>query len=178
MSIMVCVIYRQRALLLTWLVYKRKKGHTTTDRHIAVLAQLLPLIPTGAEVILLGDGEYDSPDLLAWIENQTDWVFVVRSAANVLITPDNRQYPLADLAALNTPSIASHVLFTAREFGPLHAIAWWIGYTDVVDIKASLKEMTNVGAEIVQDIKDVGNGLLIAQIKDTNGTVVGLRQQS
>jgi predicted enzyme related to lactoylglutathione lyase len=47
-----------------------------------------------------------------------------------------------------------------------------------VDIKASLKEMTNVGAEIVQDIKDVANGLLIAQVKDTNGNVVGLRQQS
>ena len=42
----------------------------------------------------------------------------------------------------------------------------------------SLKEMTNVGAEIVQDIKDVANGLLIAQVKDINGNVVGLRQQS
>jgi len=53
-----------------------------------------------------------------------------------------------------------------------------IAYTDVVDIEASLKEMTNAGAEIVQDRKDVGNGLLIAQVKDTNGNVVGLRQQS
>lgn len=53
-----------------------------------------------------------------------------------------------------------------------------ITYTEVVDIKASLKEMTSVGAEIVQDIKDVANGLLIAQLKDTNGNVVGLRQQT
>ena len=53
-----------------------------------------------------------------------------------------------------------------------------IAYTDVEDIKASLKEMTNVGAKIVQDIKDVANGLLIAQVKDTNGNVVGLRQQT
>ena len=52
-----------------------------------------------------------------------------------------------------------------------------IGYIDVVDIHASLKEMTEAGAEIVQDIKDVGNGLLIAQLKDTDGNVVGLRQQ-
>ena len=52
-----------------------------------------------------------------------------------------------------------------------------VGYTDVVDIKGSLKEMTSVGAEIVQDIKDVANGLLIAQVKDTNGNVVGFRQQ-
>ena len=37
-----------------------------------------------------------------------------------------------------------------------------ISYTDVVNIKASLKEMTSVGAGIVQDIKDVANGLLTA----------------
>lgn len=53
-----------------------------------------------------------------------------------------------------------------------------IGYTDVEDIQASLKEMTDVGAEIVQDVRDVGNGLLIAQVKDTDGNVVGLRKQS
>ncbi len=53
-----------------------------------------------------------------------------------------------------------------------------ISYTDVKDIKAYLREMTDVGAEIVQDIKDVANGLLIAQVKDTDGNVVGLRQQS
>jgi predicted enzyme related to lactoylglutathione lyase len=53
-----------------------------------------------------------------------------------------------------------------------------IGYTDVADIQASLKEMAGVGAEIVQDVRDVGNGLLIAQVKDKDGNVVGLRQQS
>ncbi len=53
-----------------------------------------------------------------------------------------------------------------------------IAYTDVADIRASLKEMTDVGAEIVQDIRDVAKGLLIAQVKDINGNVVGLRQQS
>lgn len=125
MTIMVCVVYRQRALPLAWLVFKGKKGHTTVERHIAVLAQLLPLLPPKAEVILLGDGEYDSPELLAWIEGQTDWTFVVRSAANVLITHGDLQYPLADLAALNAQTIASPVLFTVQEYGPLHAIAWW-----------------------------------------------------
>ncbi len=53
-----------------------------------------------------------------------------------------------------------------------------IGYVDVVDIKASLKDMTEVGAEIVQDIEEVGKGLQIAQVRDANGNVVGLRQQS
>jgi predicted enzyme related to lactoylglutathione lyase len=53
-----------------------------------------------------------------------------------------------------------------------------IAYTDVKDIKSSLQAMTEVGAEIVQDVKDVGGGLLIAQVKDADGNVVGLRQES
>lgn len=52
-----------------------------------------------------------------------------------------------------------------------------IAYTPVADIQTSLKEMIHSGAEIVQDVKDVGSGLLIAQVKDSNGNIVGLRQQ-
>jgi predicted enzyme related to lactoylglutathione lyase len=52
-----------------------------------------------------------------------------------------------------------------------------IAYTDVVDIKSSVEEMTKAGAEVVQDITDVAAGLLIAQVKDANGNVVGFRQQ-
>jgi predicted enzyme related to lactoylglutathione lyase len=53
-----------------------------------------------------------------------------------------------------------------------------IAYTDVKDIKSSLQAMVKVGAEVVQDVKEVGGGLLIAQVKDVDGNVVGLRQQS
>ncbi len=53
-----------------------------------------------------------------------------------------------------------------------------IAYVDVEDIKSSLQAMTKVGAEVVQDVKDVGGGLLIAQVKDADCNVVGLRQQS
>jgi predicted enzyme related to lactoylglutathione lyase len=53
-----------------------------------------------------------------------------------------------------------------------------IAYTEVKDIKSSLQAMVKVGAEVVQDVKEVGGGLLIAQVKDADGNVVGLRQQS
>jgi predicted enzyme related to lactoylglutathione lyase len=53
-----------------------------------------------------------------------------------------------------------------------------IAYIDVKDIKSSLQAMVMVGAEVVQDVKEVGGGLLIAQVKDVDGNVVGLRQQS
>jgi predicted enzyme related to lactoylglutathione lyase len=53
-----------------------------------------------------------------------------------------------------------------------------IVYTDVKDIKSSLEAMVKVGAEVLQDVKEVGGGLFIAQVKDVDGNVVGLRQQS
>ena len=52
-----------------------------------------------------------------------------------------------------------------------------IAYTDVKDIKSSLQAMIDVGAKVVQDVKGVGGGMLIAQVKDADGNVVGLRQQ-
>lgn len=51
-----------------------------------------------------------------------------------------------------------------------------VSYIDVTDIKSYLKILLDVGASIHQDIKDVGEGMLIAQVKDTNGNVLGLRQ--
>jgi len=53
-----------------------------------------------------------------------------------------------------------------------------IAYIDVKDIKSSLQAMIMVGAEVLQDAKEVAAGLLIAKVKDANGNVVGLRQQS
>jgi predicted enzyme related to lactoylglutathione lyase len=53
-----------------------------------------------------------------------------------------------------------------------------IVYADVKNIKNSLEAMVKVGAEVVHDVKEVGGGLLIAQVKDVDGNVVGLRQQS
>jgi predicted enzyme related to lactoylglutathione lyase len=53
-----------------------------------------------------------------------------------------------------------------------------IAYTDVKDIKSSIQALLKVGAQVVLDVKEVGSGLLIAQIKDADGNVVGLRQQT
>src|SRR6266403_5608538 len=53
-----------------------------------------------------------------------------------------------------------------------------IAYIDVQDIKESLQTLLDSGSSIVQDVKDVGGGLLIAQVKDANGNVLGLRQET
>jgi predicted enzyme related to lactoylglutathione lyase len=52
-----------------------------------------------------------------------------------------------------------------------------VSYIDTGDIEVSLKTLKDAGAEVVMDSKDVGGGLIVAQIKDTDGNVVGFRQQ-
>lgn len=49
-------------------------------------------------------------------------------------------------------------------------------YIDVTDIKRSLQDLVDAGAVIQQDTKDVGGGMLIAQIKDASDNTLGLRQ--
>jgi predicted enzyme related to lactoylglutathione lyase len=52
------------------------------------------------------------------------------------------------------------------------ATAFWT----VDDIAASVKALVDAGGTVVQDPRDVSNGLLVASIKDPSGTIVGLRQ--
>lgn len=46
----------------------------------------------------------------------------------------------------------------------------------VDDIKASLQILLDASAEIIQDIKNVGGGRLIAIAKDKDGNIIGLIQ--
>jgi predicted enzyme related to lactoylglutathione lyase len=49
-------------------------------------------------------------------------------------------------------------------------------YFDVSDIRATLKTLVEVGAQVQQEVRDVGRGLLVASVKDKDGNITGLRQ--
>ncbi len=53
-----------------------------------------------------------------------------------------------------------------------------VSYIDVDDIESSLKKLEATGATVHMDIKNVGGGLLVAQVEDADGNILGLRQQS
>src|SRR3954454_8480485 len=65
LALMVSVVYHGRALPLVWLVVKGKKGHFPQQTHCDLLAQLHDLIPVGADVTMLGDGEFDGIEFQA-----------------------------------------------------------------------------------------------------------------
>lgn len=126
MSIMVGVVYRQRLLPLAWVTYRGQKGHTTAARHIELLQLLQPLIPAGGKVVLLGDAEYDTVDMLRWLKDETDWSFVVRTAPQLLVSQGDKSHKLRDLCGeQGSITYLSEADFTAKKFGPIMAIAWW-----------------------------------------------------
>lgn len=51
-----------------------------------------------------------------------------------------------------------------------------IDYWEVGDIRESVKEFRAAGAQVQQDVRDVGGGKLIALIKDADGNAIGLAQ--
>jgi predicted enzyme related to lactoylglutathione lyase len=47
-------------------------------------------------------------------------------------------------------------------------------YYHVDDIKKDLQLLLDAGAQVQQEIKDVGGGRLIASVKDADGNIIGL----
>lgn len=51
-----------------------------------------------------------------------------------------------------------------------------ISYYHVNDIKKSLQLLLDAGAQLQQEVKDVGGGKLTASVKDADGNIIGLIQ--
>ena len=51
-----------------------------------------------------------------------------------------------------------------------------VGYWEVDDIRKSLQLLLDAGAQVQQEVKDVGGGKLIASVRDVDGNPIGLAQ--
>ena len=124
LALMLSVLYRGRALPIAWLVISAKKGHFSQERHIKLLSAILELIPASADVVFLGDGEFDGTKLQAKLTD-FDWKYACRTSSNTILY-DGEEFSFQDLLlqpdmCLSLPD----VLFTRQRFGPVLAIAWW-----------------------------------------------------
>ncbi|MFI0373361.1 VOC family protein [Actinomadura sp. 1N219] len=60
----------------------------------------------------------------------------------------------------------------AHDKGLTHPTPYW----HVDDIRARYQELLDAGAESVQDVRDVGDGKLVASVRDADGNILGLIQ--
>ena len=51
-------------------------------------------------------------------------------------------------------------------------------YYQVDDIRNTLQSLLDAGAQTIEDVHDVGGGKLIAVVKDAEGNIIGLSQNS
>ena len=125
LALMVSVVYKGRALPLGWVVVKGSKGHFPEETHVALVQQVAELIPQEADVIFLGDGEFDGLTLQQTVDSY-GWQYVCRTAKDIVLTDEGDEFDGQELGLepgdfTSIPDIA----FTREQYGPVHVIAWW-----------------------------------------------------
>jgi hypothetical protein len=139
-TLMLCVVYKKRALPIAWLVVKGNKGHFSEEHHIALLEQVQALIPKSTHVIFLGDGEFDGTDLQAKLDAFA-FDYVCRTAKNIQISRHTKTFAFQEVGVLEGTCMSfDDVFFTLQAYGPVHAIAWWDkGYAEPIYLISNVK---------------------------------------
>ncbi|HSM57950.1 MAG TPA: IS4 family transposase [Candidatus Sulfomarinibacteraceae bacterium] len=89
--LVVGVAYRRRTLPLVWSVHGGGRGQTGHQAQIALLQRLVPLIPSRAEVWVLGDTEFESIHLLRWLARR-HWHFVIRQRGSIKVSSQGQTW--------------------------------------------------------------------------------------
>jgi hypothetical protein len=82
--LIVSLAYRQRAIPLAWMWVGCARGHSTAGRQLALLKALRRLLPAEAQVLLVGDQEFGTVEVLQQLD-QWGWSYVLHQKGNTLI---------------------------------------------------------------------------------------------
>jgi len=132
MTLMISIIWKNRAIPVCWVVRKAPKGHFPEQMHVDLIKTAAEIFESvlgeNPKIILLGDGEFDGIELMKTCE-KAGWLFVVRTGKDCLIS-DN---PKAE-GAIRFDSIIpeqgqnsffmSDIRITRSAFGDINALMW------------------------------------------------------
>ena len=140
-ALMLHVAYKGRALPLAWLVRPGKKGPFPEDLHIALVAQVHTLIPPGAQVVVLGDGECDGTTLQHTMQAY-GWSYVVRTGSHITVLWDGDRFRCETAASCIKPGTLvalwdAHM--TAAAYGPIMLLCCWAkGYKEPLHVVTNM----------------------------------------
>ena len=126
-ALMIHAVYKGRALPLAWRVRQGPQGHFPEDRHIAVVELISEVIPEGAKVVFLGDGEFDGTTLQATL-NKVGWAYACRTALSTVAPWEGVTFRLDTLGACSKPGTLialKEVQFTRDAYGPVMVLSCW-----------------------------------------------------
>ena len=125
-TLMASVLYRKRALPLAWTVKKGKKGHFSSADHRMLLGRVRELVPDEAEVIFLGDGEFDSVGLQRELD-EGGFHYVCRTSVSTRVEErSGAMFPIGDLQPFEGERYASvpDASVTQKGYGPVQVVLW------------------------------------------------------
>ena len=146
-ALMMHVVYKCRALPLAWLVRPGKKGHFPEAWHIALVAQVEELLPEGAQVVLLGDGEFDGTDLQRTFE-EAGWSYVCHTGCHLTASWEGETFRLDTLGECSKPGTLielKEVRFTEAAYGPFMVVCCWAkGYQEPLYLVSNMPSADEV----------------------------------
>lgn len=132
-ALMIHVVYKGRALPLAWVVRRGTKGHFPEDLHIALIEQVYDLIPPGARVVVLGDGEFDGTGLQHTLQ-EAGWSYVCRTGSHVTASWDGVPFRLETVGWCIKPGTLVEfpaASMTREAYGPILLLCCWAkGYKE------------------------------------------------
>lgn len=123
--LMVAIAYRRRSIPLIWKVMRRT-GVTDSDTQRNLLEALGVWLPNGLDTVLIGDGEFHSIDLMAWLQEK-GWHFRLRLHKDTFIRlPDSTWVQPQDIDIRpGERQYLQEVYLTQGKYGPVNlAITW------------------------------------------------------
>jgi hypothetical protein len=125
--LMVAVAYRRRTLPIAWTWVKGTRGHSLATTQCALFAYIRSLLPAGARVLVVGDSEFVSVELMRHF-NQWGWAYVLRQKGRTHLCPQEaaRWHRFDALVQLSGQSVwLEAVHFTQRFAFPVNLLAYW-----------------------------------------------------
>jgi hypothetical protein len=126
-ALMLHVIYKGRALPLAWRVRQGPKGHFPEELHIALVNLIRVCLPEGAQVVFLGDGEFDGTTLQETL-NEAGWCYACRTAQSTVATWEGETFRLDAIGACSKPGTLielREVKITRDAYGPVMVLSCW-----------------------------------------------------
>jgi len=142
-ALMIHVVYKGRALPLAWRVRQAPKGHFPEDLHIALVELIREMIPEGAQVVFVGDGEFDGTALQATL-HEAGWSYACRTAMSTVATCEGETFRLDTLGACSKPGTLvafQEVQFTREAYGPVMVLSCWAkGYHEPLYLVSNMAQ--------------------------------------
>lgn len=95
-ALMISLVVGKRAIPITWLVRKCKKGHLPARMHLELFTMLYQILDGYQNVVVLGDGEFDNHQVITACEDWS-WQFVFRTAKSTYIFDGRDEYQIGYL---------------------------------------------------------------------------------